>query len=498
MQQPPIAAAADQTAGHGKRKKGQDAGHASAKRSKQAELHQAQQHNSADAAGTSADGGDDAQAKRPSRSARRKAAKRKLKRTGVLPYGKPSGSQQAPKPQQKASKPRQATGAAAPVQQPSVAMQLASSACALNPNMPSPAPAPANGLGVSSSPAARAPSQQQRGRANGTASAPGTSKAGGSRGPQKPAAPAAPSSSSDDSSSGEDDETSSSSAASSSEEESSEPSSDASSSSDSEDSSSEEPSSSSESSSSEESSDGSSSSEEEEEAEQPTTSAPPQQQKRTQPAAPGSTSAQPAAGTGARTQALPPPPQLQLDFDQLPKLSGLPQPEDILAYKMLEIGPNFAPQVSEPRYGKVSGVEGTGPSDASITLVPWPDAGCHPLQAQLEAWKAEQQEADEEFVFDYYQVPFTSSYQEDGTLVAQMDAFLEVRLVQFVPGRQLQASQPAPQQQPTPSGSRPSGSGLGRSNGTTPQAPPSASKGAAPSRPWVPGGRSSGRQCFLG
>ncbi|GAX85248.1 hypothetical protein CEUSTIGMA_g12668.t1 [Chlamydomonas eustigma] len=104
--------------------------------------------------------------------------------------------------------------------------------------------------------------------------------------------------------------------------------------------------------------------------------------------------------------------------------------DDIIAYKLLEVGPNMCPQVSEPRSARVLSLEGQD----GIRLAPWPNPHHHPLQPRIDEWcrlQEEQQEEEEEeaFVFSYEDSPFfqAGQYLEDGVLVTELSNLVEVR-----------------------------------------------------------------------
>lgn len=80
-------------------------------------------------------------------------------------------------------------------------------------------------------------------------------------------------------------------------------------------------------------------------------------------------------------------------FSALPQLQGLPCVGDVLAYRLLEIGVDRLPGVSEPRCGRVVGVDG---GSGAVTLEPHPDPRTHPLagrRAQAAARRRAEAEA---------------------------------------------------------------------------------------------------------
>lgn len=94
-----------------------------------------------------------------------------------------------------------------------------------------------------------------------------------------------------------------------------------------------------------------------------------------------------------------PEPMPDVAFGVLPGVpGGVPAVGDVVAYKLLEIGPNLAPQVSEVRLGHVASVAGR-----TLTLEPRPDPAVHPLayqrglaEAAAASGRAEGQGLDEE------------------------------------------------------------------------------------------------------
>ncbi|KAL4443941.1 hypothetical protein ABPG75_011678 [Micractinium tetrahymenae] len=138
-----------------------------------------------------------------------------------------------------------------------------------------------------------------------------------------------------------------------------------------------------------------------------------------------------AAGPAAQV------PMAETAFVQLPPLAGLPGVGDVLAYRLLEVGPTLQPGVSEVRCGRVSAVDA---ARQEVTLAPQPDPAVHPLAYQRSLRAAQRKaaaaaaggEAEEEVEEDEEELG--SLYDEDGSLVAQLSAFVEVRLLERGPG----------------------------------------------------------------
>ncbi|EFN59247.1 hypothetical protein CHLNCDRAFT_138244 [Chlorella variabilis] len=91
-------------------------------------------------------------------------------------------------------------------------------------------------------------------------------------------------------------------------------------------------------------------------------------------------------------------------FGQLPLLDRAPHVGDVLAYRLLEIGADLQPSVSEVRFGRVIGAD---TATKAILLQPHPDAAVHPLtyrrakalalrQAEAEAIDLGSEEEEEE------------------------------------------------------------------------------------------------------
>lgn len=142
----------------------------------------------------------------------------------------------------------------------------------------------------------------------------------------------------------------------------------------------------------------------------------------------------------------PPPAAVTLTEDQFAVLQpcgagAAPAVGRVVAYKLLEIGEDFAPrvsvvvqrilllrtqsygcpspctQISEPRAGKVTGVDGD-----QLTLEPYPDPAVHPLQHIRDQYSLEEGEEEEE---EGEEPP--SAYDESGELTAELASFAEMR-----------------------------------------------------------------------
>ncbi|GMH35690.1 hypothetical protein BSKO_03558 [Bryopsis sp. KO-2023] len=114
--------------------------------------------------------------------------------------------------------------------------------------------------------------------------------------------------------------------------------------------------------------------------------------------------------------------------DNWPKLTRNPFEKDVVAYKMLEVGADWTPEVTDWRYGSVSAFDTTS---RIVTLVPWPDLAVHPdpkIRAHRESLErcAEEEEDDGKKCLDLPQ----SEYLDDGALHRSFDDFVEVRLVE--------------------------------------------------------------------
>ena len=122
-----------------------------------------------------------------------------------------------------------------------------------------------------------------------------------------------------------------------------------------------------------------------------------------------------------------------LDEDQFSTLvpcEPFPNVGAIVAYKLLEVGFDWAPRVSEIRQGKVIAVDF---QDNSITLEPYPDSSVHPMEIYKQEFaaklKIEGAEADEEIM---NKAP-PPDYDDSGILTVQLSAFVEIRYLEGAP-----------------------------------------------------------------
>ncbi|KAI3423798.1 hypothetical protein D9Q98_009635 [Chlorella vulgaris] len=134
----------------------------------------------------------------------------------------------------------------------------------------------------------------------------------------------------------------------------------------------------------------------------------------------------PAAATPAVGE-----PMTEAAFGRLQPLPGMPCLGDVLAYKLLEIGADFQPAVSEVRCGRVAGLDAAA---QVVTLEPHPDPQAHPLsfrRAQALAWRREEAgwgEAEVEEEDEDLDGP-GNQYDEAGMLTAELSSFVELRML---------------------------------------------------------------------
>ena len=122
--------------------------------------------------------------------------------------------------------------------------------------------------------------------------------------------------------------------------------------------------------------------------------------------------------------------------EALPLLKRRPIGGDVIAYKLLEIGGDFTPQVSEYRLGKVSVFE---PEGGSMRLVPWPDHTLHPVLAEqaladgydyYEEPASDDEDAEEgEQLWEPVYGPYSHSLTEESTSSCHV---IEVGLITFI------------------------------------------------------------------
>lgn len=103
-----------------------------------------------------------------------------------------------------------------------------------------------------------------------------------------------------------------------------------------------------------------------------------------------------------------------------------PAEEDVLAYKLLEIGEDWAPRISEIRLGKVASVESQD-GVIILTLEPYPDPSTHPLASQrLTMGHADRAGEEGEEDEEAEEGP-PSNYDESGVLTAELSSFADLR-----------------------------------------------------------------------
>lgn len=110
-------------------------------------------------------------------------------------------------------------------------------------------------------------------------------------------------------------------------------------------------------------------------------------------------------------------------FAALDPCPDLPAVGQAMAYKLLEIGADYAPRVSEIRMGQVTAVE---PQARTLTLEPYPHASVHPLAHQRVAWPLAEVAYGEE---EESREPPPTNYDDTGVLTADRASFVELRYV---------------------------------------------------------------------
>ncbi|KAK9864373.1 hypothetical protein WJX84_000908 [Apatococcus fuscideae] len=132
------------------------------------------------------------------------------------------------------------------------------------------------------------------------------------------------------------------------------------------------------------------------------------------------------------------------NFEALPRLQRHPMYGDVLAYRLLEIGADFTPQVAEWRLGSVNS---WNVKTQATVLYPWPDVNVHPVHG---VGAPSSTHADQESLEDEEGPP--SAYDEQGVLTAEAAAFSDRRLAQAAPDAP--PNSPNPRER-TPAGSSP-------------------------------------------
>ncbi|GIL92576.1 hypothetical protein Vretimale_18969 [Volvox reticuliferus] len=130
-----------------------------------------------------------------------------------------------------------------------------------------------------------------------------------------------------------------------------------------------------------------------------------------------------------------------IDYDSLPVAHGNVEVGDVLAYKLLEIGLDMCPRVSDWRQSRVIAVDTVA---GSVVLEPHPDPRVHPLQAELNALRArlaaesaagEGDAAADAAVdvrgveLDWEALPFPTDYDAAGLLRLALDRLGDARIV---------------------------------------------------------------------
>lgn len=124
------------------------------------------------------------------------------------------------------------------------------------------------------------------------------------------------------------------------------------------------------------------------------------------------------------SQKLPPPP---FNYSELPPASGNVAVGDVLAYRLLEIGLDMCPKVSAWRHGRV---ESWDAGSHTLTLAPHPDPSVHPLLDVLQAYRAMQEDDAGLGDAEPGGLPFDTPYGASGELTLAVDAFTELRVLQ--------------------------------------------------------------------
>ncbi|KAL0020105.1 hypothetical protein WJX77_000613 [Trebouxia sp. C0004] len=114
-------------------------------------------------------------------------------------------------------------------------------------------------------------------------------------------------------------------------------------------------------------------------------------------------------------------PESDAECAALPAVQGYPRPGDIVAYKLLEIGADWAPEVSEWRHGEVGEADLAG----AVVIKPLAGQGSQTLPSAEANGHAEEEEEEEEGP--------PSNYDEHGILTTELPAFSELRLIKASP-----------------------------------------------------------------
>ncbi|DBA84239.1 TPA: hypothetical protein ACH3X2_006300 [Trebouxia sp. C0005] len=118
-------------------------------------------------------------------------------------------------------------------------------------------------------------------------------------------------------------------------------------------------------------------------------------------------------------------PESDAECAALPAVHAYPMPGDIVAYKLLEIGANWAPEVSEWRHGEVGAADLAG----TVVIMPLAGQGSQTVPfAEANGHAVEEEDGEEE-----EEEGPPSNYDEDGILTTELPAFAELRLIKASP-----------------------------------------------------------------
>ncbi|CAK0787640.1 hypothetical protein CVIRNUC_010862 [Coccomyxa viridis] len=133
-----------------------------------------------------------------------------------------------------------------------------------------------------------------------------------------------------------------------------------------------------------------------------------------------------AAQAQHRQTAQPAQQKSRVDYELLPRVAPYPLEGDIIAYRLLHIGADWSPQVSEWREGRVVSLD---TAEQSITVEPWgADAKSRHQNGQAGYEDGNMQHEDEE---EEEEPP--TEYDEDGVLRTSLHSFSDVRIIKFMP-----------------------------------------------------------------
>ncbi|KAF3779545.1 Coilin [Nymphaea thermarum] len=109
-----------------------------------------------------------------------------------------------------------------------------------------------------------------------------------------------------------------------------------------------------------------------------------------------------------------------VDFEQLAPLTGIPEENDTIAYRLIELSSSWCPELSSFRVGKVSSYN---PGSSVVTLVPVPG---YPISVHHN-----QEEAPDEYSAD------ACLYKEDGSLEIEFRSLVDARILYHEKGNKL-------------------------------------------------------------